>query len=187
VEEYYYQHIQHQILRNDNGFENLQLRPIWCYPDGSGCLREKNVPYKLVLVDMSNGEHKSPEHLEKQPFGQVPYIDDDGFTLYESRAIARYVEKRHPNQGTKLIPDDLQNNALFEQAASMELVNFFPPTFGLLMEKMGKKHLGQDTDEAAYQAHRSTLDNKLKVATSLSSISSTCHMLRCFTLLEMAI
>ena len=40
----------------------------------AGVLREKNIPYKLVLVDMSLGEHKSPEHLEKQPFGQVPYI-----------------------------------------------------------------------------------------------------------------
>ena len=37
-------------------------------------LREKIIPYKFVLVDMGKGEHKSPEHLEKQPYGQVPYI-----------------------------------------------------------------------------------------------------------------
>lgn len=37
-------------------------------------LREKDVPYELVPVDLMKGEHKSPAFLEKQPFGQVPYI-----------------------------------------------------------------------------------------------------------------
>jgi glutathione S-transferase len=37
-------------------------------------LREKKVPYELVPIDFSKKEHKSPEYLEKQPFGQVPYI-----------------------------------------------------------------------------------------------------------------
>jgi glutathione S-transferase len=37
-------------------------------------LREKEVPYEFILVDMSKGEHKTPEFLNKQPFGQVPYI-----------------------------------------------------------------------------------------------------------------
>jgi glutathione S-transferase len=37
-------------------------------------LREKEVPFEFVPVDLSKKEHKSPEYLEKQPFGQVPYI-----------------------------------------------------------------------------------------------------------------
>jgi glutathione S-transferase len=32
------------------------------------------VPFEMVPVDMRKGEHKSPSFLEKQPFGQVPYI-----------------------------------------------------------------------------------------------------------------
>lgn len=52
--------------------------------------------------------------------------DDDGFILYESRAIARYLEAKYPNQGTKLIPDGLKERALFEQAASVEVNNFDP-------------------------------------------------------------
>jgi glutathione S-transferase len=52
--------------------------------------------------------------------------DDDGFILYETRAIARYIEAKYPNQGTKLIPDDLKAKALFEQAASIEAFNFDP-------------------------------------------------------------
>jgi glutathione S-transferase len=35
---------------------------------------EIGVPYDLVVVDLTKGEHKAPEYLEKQPFGQLPYI-----------------------------------------------------------------------------------------------------------------
>ena len=37
-------------------------------------LHEKQVPFELVPIDFFKKEHKSPEYLEKQPFGQVPYI-----------------------------------------------------------------------------------------------------------------
>jgi hypothetical protein len=37
-------------------------------------LNEKGVPYETIPVSMAKGEHKSPQYLEKQPFGQVPYI-----------------------------------------------------------------------------------------------------------------
>lgn len=37
-------------------------------------LNEKKIPFELVPIDISKGEHKSPEFLSKQPFGQVPYI-----------------------------------------------------------------------------------------------------------------
>ena len=37
-------------------------------------LKEKQVPYELVPVDLPNGEHKKPEYLAKHPFGQIPSI-----------------------------------------------------------------------------------------------------------------
>lgn len=106
----------------------------------STVLREKNVPYEFHRIDFSKGEHKSPDYLKKQPFGQVPYIDDDGFILYESRAICRYIATKYRDQGTPLIPDpsDLKATALFEQAASIETSNFDPFASGLAWEKFLK-------------------------------------------------
>ena len=40
-------------------------------------LHEKNIPYDFIPVDLSKGEHKAPAHLANQPFGQVPFLDDD--------------------------------------------------------------------------------------------------------------
>lgn len=37
-------------------------------------LHEKKVPYELVPIDFAKGEHKKPDFLALQPFGQVPYI-----------------------------------------------------------------------------------------------------------------
>ncbi|KAJ7478917.1 glutathione S-transferase [Mycena latifolia] len=67
-------------------------------------LHELRIPFELIHVDWSKGEHKSAEFLEKQPFGQIPYI--------------------YPQSG--LIPAEPKANALFEQAASVEMANFDP-------------------------------------------------------------
>jgi len=124
-------------------------------------LKEKEVPYEIISIDFAKGQHKSAEHREKQPFGQIPYIDDDGFILFESRAIGRYIEAKYPNQGTKLIPTEIKANAKFEQAASIELSNFDPLASGIGVEKALKPSLGKETDEARAQEYITKIDEKL--------------------------
>ena len=102
-------------------------------------LHELAIPHELVVIDFAKGEHKAPAFLAVQPFGQVPYIDDDGFKLFESRAICRYLALTYGGVGT-LIPDasDVKKTALFEQAASIEVTDFDPPASGLGYEKIVK-------------------------------------------------
>jgi glutathione S-transferase len=44
-------------------------------------LREKNVPYELIPITLGQ-TNNTPEYFQKQPFGQVPVLDDDGYILY---------------------------------------------------------------------------------------------------------
>jgi glutathione S-transferase len=37
-------------------------------------LKEKQVPYELIEINMMKGEHKTTEYINKHPFGQIPYI-----------------------------------------------------------------------------------------------------------------
>jgi len=37
-------------------------------------LKECDVPFEFISVDLRKGEHKSPEYLTKHPFGVVPLI-----------------------------------------------------------------------------------------------------------------
>ncbi|PFH48301.1 hypothetical protein AMATHDRAFT_65781 [Amanita thiersii Skay4041] len=126
-------------------------------------LHEKHVPFEFYEIDHTKGEHKSPAFLEKQPFGQAPYIDDDGFILYESRAICRYIATKYASQGTPLIPTDPKANALFEQAASIELSNFDAYAAPAVYEKVFKTYQGLPTDEALVQRYLTSLDQKLEV------------------------
>jgi len=58
---------------------------------------EKDIDLELVPVDMSKGEHKTPEFLKKHPSGKIPALEtDDGQFIGESVAICRYLEALHP-------------------------------------------------------------------------------------------
>ncbi|KAF7359786.1 hypothetical protein MVEN_00703700 [Mycena venus] len=82
---------------------------------------ELKVPFEVIEVDM-NGQHRTPEYMKFQSFSQIPYIDDSGFILYETRAICRYLAANYSASG--LIPTEPKTNALFEQATSVELTHF---------------------------------------------------------------
>jgi glutathione S-transferase len=77
-------------------------------------LHETNTPYELVVVDFAKGEHKQEPHLSRQPFGKIPALDDDGFALYESRAMARYLDGK---SGGALTPTDLKQRAYLQARA----------------------------------------------------------------------
>ncbi|KAJ6549336.1 glutathione S-transferase [Mycena sp. CBHHK59/15] len=124
-------------------------------------LVEKQVPFELVLVDLANREHNAPEYLEKHPFGQVPLIDDDGFILYETHVICRYIAENYADQGTPLIPTEFKAKALFEQAALIEYSNFNPYTFAMFFEGLSKPHRGLQKDKAAFDKAVSDLSAKL--------------------------
>ncbi|KAE9466282.1 hypothetical protein C3L33_01806, partial [Rhododendron williamsianum] len=49
------------------------------------CLLEMGVDFELVPVDLESGEHKKPEFLLRQPFGQVPAIEEGDFRLFVAR------------------------------------------------------------------------------------------------------
>lgn len=53
------------------------------------------LPYQLVDVDLVRGEHKQPPFLARNPFGQVPVIEDGEVTLADSNAILVYLERRY--------------------------------------------------------------------------------------------
>lgn len=70
-------------------------------------LNEVGWPYEVRLVDAPT--MKSAEYRSKQPFGQVPYMEEDGRpTLFESGAIVIDVATR----ADKLLPSDPGERAL---------------------------------------------------------------------------
>jgi len=99
-------------------------------------LTETRTPYDFNLVSLAKGEHKQPPHLGRQPFGQIPTIDDEGFTLFESRAICRYVSAKAHDQ---LIPSDIQARARMDQWLSVEQSDFSPAAMKFIYHAIFKR------------------------------------------------
>jgi glutathione S-transferase len=66
------------------------------------------VPLELSIVDMKNGQHRSPDYLALNPTGRVPVLVDGDFALWESVAIMQYIASKKPNP---LWPDDVRARA----------------------------------------------------------------------------
>ena len=53
---------------------------------------------ELAMVDLSRGEHKTPEFLRLNPNGKIPILVDRAFQLWESHAIMQYLADDSPEQ-----------------------------------------------------------------------------------------
>jgi glutathione S-transferase len=65
-------------------------------------LEEAKAPYELVVVDITKGAHKQPEHVARHPHGLVPAYEDGSLRLIESTAMCLHVADSFPD--AKLAP-----------------------------------------------------------------------------------
>ncbi|MEX0807597.1 MAG: glutathione S-transferase family protein [Dongiaceae bacterium] len=63
-------------------------------------LEEAGLPYRTRLLEQ--GDQDKPDYRALQPFGQVPILEEDGFTLFESGAIVLHIGER----SEALLPKD---------------------------------------------------------------------------------
>ena len=77
------------------------------------CCAELGLAYERIDAGGAYGVSNTPEYLAMNPNGLVPTINDDGFILWESNVIVRYLAAKH-GQGA-LYPGDLKARAEAER------------------------------------------------------------------------
>ncbi|MBY6146889.1 glutathione S-transferase [Mameliella alba] len=108
------------------------------------------LPYQTVDLDMANGAHKAPEYLKISPFGLVPAIDDNGYTLSDSNAILVYLVQAHA-KGTSWLPGDPKTLAEVQRWLSVAADNIYSgPAAARLVKVFGTAH---DHSAAVQKAH----------------------------------
>jgi glutathione S-transferase len=128
-------------------------------------LEEKGVDYNLVEIDFLQGPMPA-EQIERHPFARVPAFEHDGFQLYETTAICRYVDEAF--DGPALQPGNVQERARMNQIISI-LDNYtYPCTVGqLVIQRLVMPMLGNDPDESAIAAALPEIDTCMTTIAAL--------------------
>ncbi|BAF10800.1 glutathione S-transferase F11 [Oryza sativa Japonica Group] len=133
----------------------------------AACLLEKDVPFQVEPVDMSKGEHKSPSFLKLQPFGQVPAFKDSLTTVFESRAICRYICDQYADSGNKTLmgrkEDGAVGRAAIEKWIEAEGQSFNPPSLAMAFQLAFAPFMGRATDMAVVEQNEAKLVKVLDV------------------------
>jgi glutathione S-transferase len=112
-------------------------------------LAEKGVAHELVSVGIS--EMRAETHLTRHPFGKIPAFEHDGFTLYETQAIMRYVDEAFP--AAPLQPIEVQPFARMNQIMGI-VDNYLTPCLlaDVIFQRMVAPMIGRTTNDETVSA-----------------------------------
>eukprot|EP01018_Ginkgo_biloba_P009469 Gb_36276 [translate_table: standard] len=128
------------------------------------CLNEKEVAdYELIPVNPMTGAHKQPPFLALNPFGQIPALQDGDLTLFESRAIIKYLAQKYEGQGTNLLGNTLSEKATVEQWSQVESLHFNPPCSAIVFQIVFAPMRGGATDQSVVEANLENLGKVLDI------------------------
>src|SRR3954469_886074 len=121
------------------------------------------LPYNRIDAGMSFGVVNTPEYRKLNPNGLVPVIEDEGFVLWESNAIVRYLGAKHC--AGNLCPTDLNARADADRWMDWQTTAFTPafgPIFHGLVRTPGSRPREEiDAAIAASEAYAAILDARL--------------------------
>ncbi|XP_066363187.1 glutathione S-transferase 4-like [Miscanthus floridulus] len=124
-------------------------------------LEEAGVDYELVTMNRQAGDQHRPEHLARNPFGKVPVLEDGDLTLFESRAIARHVLRKHRPE--LLGSGSLEQAAMVDVWLEVEAHQLSPTAIAIVVECIFASFLGRERNQAAVDENVEKLKKVLEV------------------------
>ena len=87
------------------------------------CADELRLDYERIDAGGKFGRNDTAEYLAMNPNGLIPVLEVDGFALYESNAIVRYLCAR---EASELFPAELRRRADVDRWMEWQSTNFTP-------------------------------------------------------------
>lgn len=89
-------------------------------------LKESGIEFEFVRTSPYRHQNHTPEHQHRNPMLKVPaFSDDDGFNLYESATICRYLSEKYFEQAGRLAGRDKDLQFRYQVDAATEVANVF--------------------------------------------------------------
>ena len=99
-------------------------------------IEELGLEYELVPVDLTKGEQKRPPHTDRNPFGQVPALQDGDLVLFESRVITRYLVRKYGKKTDLLKEESFIDSVAVDQWMEVESQHFDGPVSTLVFQHL---------------------------------------------------
>jgi glutathione S-transferase len=116
------------------------------------CCGELGLPFDRRDIAGPFGGNRTPEYLALNPNGLVPTIDDDGFILWESNVIVRYLAAKYGGAKGSFYPADIAARADAERWMDWQQTTLAPP-MGVLFRALLRTP-PESADPAALEAAR---------------------------------
>lgn len=116
--------------------------------------------YEYRSVNLVSGENRSEGHLKLHPGGKVPVIDDDGFVLFESNAIIRYLAAKCESP---LYPGGVRQRGQVDQWTDFVSHHIATAMGRVVFNRVFAPFLNQEVDERALTEGLSFLERFLPV------------------------
>ncbi|KAH7287446.1 hypothetical protein KP509_32G056700 [Ceratopteris richardii] len=101
------------------------------------------------LVNLAKGEHRKAEFKLINPMCQVPAMDDNGFHLFESHAMLKYLVCTYPNIKDHWYPADLRKRAQIDCILDWHHSGLRRGSAGLVMNSVIAPVMGRKLDPQA--------------------------------------
>jgi len=142
------------VIWGRNNSVNVQ-KALWC-------CEELAIAYRRIDAGLAFGVVNTPDYRKLNPNGLIPTIDDEGFVLWESNAIVRYLAAKHGRGG--LCPRDPRALAIADQWMDWQVSLFWPTIRPLFM--------GLVRTPEAERDHRAIENSRVKTAEALGILDS---------------
>ena len=104
--------------------------------------------YEYQRIKVRDGENRQEWFKKINPACKIPAIDDDGFTLFESGAICKYLCAKHKSD---LYPTDLKRRAIIEQWTDFIVIHINAAVGRVVFNRLFYKLANASVDERSLQ------------------------------------
>lgn len=119
------------------------------------CLNYLSIKYDWVQTNPIAGENQAPEYLSMCPTGKVPAIDIDGFKLFESNSINRYLATIN---NSSIYPQDAKQRAVIDAWMDYVAIHVAHALGRVLFNRVFAPMTGQKVDQESIQVGLGFLD-----------------------------
>lgn len=117
---------------------SLYSRPVWI------TLLEKQIPFEPIDLSL-NGDQWQPEFLAINPFGRVPVLIDNDFSIFESLAILDYLELQYPSPA--FLPTDVKTITIVRMTKMLAIHELIPAMLTILRANDSSQSLIQRANQ----------------------------------------